>query len=75
MGSIWLGTGPYSVRLNRTGSRKLCRRRPDLQDTLKTLKIQKIPPKEPEVRTARRKVGRFDSNWLPLRAPIIAVNN
>ena len=35
MGSWWVGMGPYLVRMNRTGSRKLFKYLPDLWDTLK----------------------------------------
>ena len=41
MGSTWLDMGPYSVRMKRTGSRKLSKCLPDLWDTIKIKKIQK----------------------------------
>ena len=43
MGSTWLDMGPYSVRMKRTGSRKLSKCLPDLWDTIKKKKIRKIP--------------------------------
>ena len=43
MVSTWLDMGPYSVRMKRTGSRKLSKCLPDPWDPIKIQKIQKIP--------------------------------
>ena len=43
MGSTWLDMGPYSVRMKRTGSRKLSKCLPDPWDPIKIKKKQKIP--------------------------------
>ena len=43
MGSTWLDMGPYSVRMKRTGSRKLSKCLPDLWDPIKIKKFWKIP--------------------------------
>ena len=42
MGSTWLDMGPYSVRMKRTGSRKLSKCRPDLWVPIKIKKVWKI---------------------------------
>ena len=49
IGSTWLDMGPYSVRMKRTGPRKLSKCLLDLWDTIKSQKIPKIPenPKNP----------------------------
>ena len=41
MGSTWLDMGPYSVRMKRTGSRKLSKCLPDLWDPIKIKKSRK----------------------------------
>ena len=43
MGSTWLDMGPYSVRMKRTGSRKLSKCLPDPWGPIKIQKIPKIP--------------------------------
>ncbi len=43
MGSTWLDMDSYSVRMKRTGSRKLSKCLPDPWDPIKINKIQKIP--------------------------------
>ena len=55
MGSTWLDMGPYSVRMKRTGSRKLSKCLPDPWDPIKIKKIRKIwkIPEIPEIRIYR----------------------
>ena len=71
MGSTWLDMGPYSVRMKRTGSRKLSKCLPDLWDPIKIKKILKIPetPENPgesiystkhEARRLRAPLGDLD---------------
>ncbi len=63
MGSTWLDMGPHSVRMKRTGSRKLSKCLPDLWDPLKTSKHFENPAK----RTGGSNRG---SNLRPLRSAL-----